>query len=156
MKLPAQWKSFYLRSLDVPRVGRWVLGPYLRFLWRIIAWFGRDRLPRPLDDGRITTYASTIDSLRRQLETMEQRVQQIERELSAARTSVDASSLLVASTLEGLAHRASQQEHALAFQQRTNSAALEGLARRASQQENTMAFQQRMNCAALAVLSNRR
>lgn len=129
MKLPAQWKFFYLRCLDIPLVGRLVLGPCLRFLWRINAWFGRDRLPRPLDDGRITTYASSIDSLRRQLDIMEQRVQQIERELSAARTSADASSLLLASTLEGLAHRALQQEHAVAFQQRMNSAALEGLAR---------------------------
>lgn len=131
MKLPAQWKSFYLRSLEVPVLGRLVIGPYLRFLWRIIAWMSKDRTPRAPDDGRITTYASTIDSLRRQLEAMEQRVQRIEQELAAAKDSAEASSLLLAS-------------------------AMEGLARRSSEQEDTMAFQQLMTGSALAALRNRR
>lgn len=127
MKLPAQWKAFYLRCLDVPILGRYVLGPYLRFLWRIVAWFGKDRTHRPADDGRITTYASTIDSLRRQLEAMEQRVQRIEQELRASRESADASSLLLASALEGLARRTTRQEDTIAFQQVVTGAALTGL-----------------------------
>lgn len=127
MKLPAAWKSFYLRCLDVPFFGRFVIGPYLRFLWRLIAWFGKDRSPRPADDGRITTYASTIDSLRRQLESMEQRVQRIEQDLSAARESADSTALLLASAMEGLARRASQQEDTAAFQQVMTGAALAAL-----------------------------
>jgi hypothetical protein len=130
MKLPPQWKTFYLRCIDVPFVGRFFIGPFLRFLWRIIAWFGQDRVPLPLDDARITTYASTIDSLRRQLESMEHRVQRIERELSAARASTDSSSLLLAAALEGLARRTSQLEETVAFQQRMNGAALAALRNR--------------------------
>lgn len=127
MKLPAQWKSFYLRSLDVPVFGRFFIGPFLRLLWRIIAWFGRDRLPRPLDEGLITTYASTIDSLRRQLESMEQRLQRIEHDQNVARELADSNFLLLASALEGLTRRASQLEDMVAFQQQMTDAALQAL-----------------------------
>lgn len=130
MKLPAQWKYFYIRCLDIPFLGRFVIGPYLRFLWRIIALFGKSRLPRPLDDGRITTYASTIDSLRRQLESMDQRVRLVEQELRDAEESAHSTSLLLASALEGLARRSSQQEDTAAFQQLLAGAALAALRNR--------------------------
>ena len=127
MKLPAQWRSFYLRCLDVPYLGRFVIGPYLRFLWRIIDFFGMSRLQQPLDDGRITTYASTIDSLRRQLESLEQRVLLVEQELRDAEESATSTSLLLASALEGLVRRSSQQEDTAALQQLLSGAALAAL-----------------------------
>lgn len=130
MKLPAAWKSFYLRCLEVPFIGRTVIGPYLRLLWRIVAWFGRDRMPQSRDDGRITTYASTIDSLRRQIDAMEQRVQRLERELEEARASAEASSLLLSSALEGIARRSAEQQDTMACQQLITSAALGALRNR--------------------------
>ena len=127
MKLPETWKASYLRSLQTPVIGKWMLGPLLRSIWRAIQYFSKKSVPPVSDDGRITTYASTIDSLRRKLATMEQKINLLESEMTTHRESKNSWAMLLSCAVEGLAQRASRQHDAFDFQQQMTTAALSAL-----------------------------
>lgn len=105
MKLDPRLKSFYLRSLAVPGVGTFVLGPLLRGAWKAYSAVG-DRLAAPRQPLlSISTYSSAIATLKLQLEALERRTDDLARELQEARWQVDYRNLLEGQAMGGLFER---------------------------------------------------
>ncbi|MBC5785606.1 hypothetical protein H8N03_21880 [Ramlibacter sp. USB13] len=130
-KLPPEWKEFYLRSLQVPVLGPHVLGPMMRGYWKWVQRFHREPAAPPrVMDGLLSTYASTIDALRRQLENLERRTAELESELSRARESARVQQQLACAAVEGLQRRIGRHEQHAAFQRDALAAAVAGLSRR--------------------------
>jgi hypothetical protein len=148
MKLPPEWKDFYLRSLQVPVLGRRVFGPLLRGLWKAILFFHRESKPvRQLPDGLLSTYASTIDALRRQLENLERRMGQLETELAQAhaeqerlRESAAVQQLLSSAAMQGLQRRLEAHEQHAGFQRDALVAAVTGLRHRDSARADNLSL----------------
>jgi hypothetical protein len=133
MKLPTEWKELYLHSLEVPVLGRPIFGPLLRGLWKAIQFFHREtKVEVRVPDGLLSTYASTIDGLRRQVENIERRTAALEADLAQVRESARVQQQLAAAALEGLQRRLKQQEQHVGFQRDALTAAVSGLRRRAS------------------------
>lgn len=86
--------------------------------------------PRLADDGLITTYASTIVGLRRQVERLEEKIVDLETQLSSTHESLQASTLLLASAIEGVSRRQIQQQETFEFHQGVTTAALSSITSR--------------------------
>lgn len=130
MKLPGEWKAFYLKCLDLPLLGKFLFGPLLRLLWKIIKFLNKDTATSSNNNGLITTYASTIVSLRKQVAALELRIETLEVDLSAAKQASAATALMLSSALEGLSKKSTSQDNALDFQMKIFSAAISGLHKR--------------------------
>lgn len=140
MKLPPEWKAFYLRSLQVPVLGQAVFGPLLRGLWRLIRFVHerthRAPVPPPYADAVLTTYASSLDGLRRQVESLERRcagmeeqLRERDRAMQQLRDGAQVQALVLTAAVQGLQQRVEAVAQDTSFQQRAVAAALSGLQR---------------------------
>jgi hypothetical protein len=130
LKLPTRWKSFYLKCLEVPILGKFLIGPLLRLLWKIINFFNKNSVASADNNGLITTYASTIVSLRKQVMSLELRIEAMEVDLSTARQASATTVHMLSSALEGLSKKSASQDNTLDFQMKIFSAAISGLHQR--------------------------
>lgn len=133
MKLRPEWKQFYLNCLDIPLIGRGLLGPALRLLWKGLSRLPEQGPPPALaDTSLVATLAATIDGQRRLIDTLNARVAELEarQREPGGPAADDTRAALLAASLQGLGERLDALEQRQQHHDALILAALEGVLQR--------------------------